>query len=77
MSGQTVKIRSSEGGEFDCYLVVPQGRRADAGRRSCWPPPSMASIRTSAPSPTNLPRNGVIAAAPDLFWRIDARAVVP
>ena len=26
MSGQTVKIRSSEGGEFDCYLVAPQPR---------------------------------------------------
>ena len=29
MSGQTVKIRSSEGGEFDCYLVAP---KADAAQ---------------------------------------------
>ena len=28
MSGQTVKIRSSEGGEFDCYLVVPKAEAA-------------------------------------------------
>lgn len=67
MSGQTVKIRSSEGGEFDCYLVAP---KAEA------PVPAIvlasavhgvdADIRAIA---DEFAANGVIAAAPDLFWR--------
>ena len=67
MSGQTVKIRSSEGGEFDCYLVAP----APDG-----PMPAIvlasavhgvdADIRAIA---DEFAANGVIAAAPDLFWR--------
>jgi carboxymethylenebutenolidase len=67
MSGQTVKIRSSEGGEFDCYLVAP---KADA--------PMPAIVLTSAVHGVDadiraiadeFAGNGVIAAAPDLFWR--------
>ena len=67
MSGQTVKIRSSEGGEFDCYLNAP---KADA------PMPAIvlasavhgvdADIRAIA---DEFAASGVIAAAPDLFWR--------
>jgi carboxymethylenebutenolidase len=67
MSAQTVKIRSSEGGVFDCYLVAP---KADA------PMPAIvlasavhgvdADIREIA---DEFAANGVIAAAPDLFWR--------
>src|SRR5580700_8811684 len=67
MSAQTVKIRSSEGGEFDCYLVVP---KADT--------PMPAIVLTSAVHGVDtdicaiadeFAANGVIAAAPDLFWR--------
>ncbi len=77
MSGQTVKIRSSEGGEFDCYLVAP---KADAAKSDApksdgtMPAIVLASavhgvdtdIRAIA---DEFASNGVIAAAPDLFWR--------
>ena len=67
MSGQTVKIRSSGGGEFDCYVVTP---KADG------PTPAVvlasavhgvdADIRAIA---DEFAASGFIAAAPDLFWR--------
>ncbi|MGC1778403.1 MAG: dienelactone hydrolase family protein [Xanthobacteraceae bacterium] len=67
MSGQNVKIRSSDGGEFDSYLVVP---KTDA------PVPAMvlasaihgvdADIRSIA---DEFAAEGYIVAAPDLFWR--------
>jgi carboxymethylenebutenolidase len=72
MSGQTVKIRSSEGGEFDCYLVAPN---ADAPKSDGAMPAIVlasavhgvdADIRAIA---DEFAANGVIAAAPDLFWR--------
>src|ERR1700692_2522534 len=67
MSGQTVKIRSSAGGEFDCYLVAPNSA-----------PPMTAIVLASAVHGVDtdiraiadeFAANGVIAAAPDLFWR--------
>jgi carboxymethylenebutenolidase len=67
MPGQTIKIRSSEGGEFDCYLAQP---RAEA------PVPAIVlasavhgvdkDIRDLADEFTG---HGYVAAAPDLFWR--------
>jgi carboxymethylenebutenolidase len=72
MPGQTVKIRSSEGGEFDCYLVAPP---ADAPKTDGTMPAIVltsavhgvdADIRAIA---DEFAANGVIAAAPDLFWR--------
>jgi carboxymethylenebutenolidase len=67
MSGKTVKIRSSDGGEFDCYVAVPNGE---------GPVPAIvlasaihgvdADIRTIA---DEFAANGYVAAAPDLFWR--------
>src|ERR1700732_2470440 len=72
MSAQTVKIRSSEGGEFDCYLVAP---KADASKSDGKMPAIVlasavhgvdADIRAIA---DEFAANGVIAAAPDLFWR--------
>jgi carboxymethylenebutenolidase len=71
MSGQTVKIRSSEGGEFDCYLVAP---KADTKPDATVPAIVLASavhgvdadIREIA---DEFAAKGVIAAAPDLFWR--------
>jgi len=66
-AGTTVKITSSAGGEFDCYLVVPDG---DA------PVPAIvlasavhgvdADIRAIA---EEFAADGYIVAAPDLFWR--------
>jgi carboxymethylenebutenolidase len=72
MSGQTAKIHSSEGGEFDCYLVAP---KADTPKTGASMPAIVlasavhgvdADIREIA---DEFAGNGVIAAAPDLFWR--------
>lgn len=67
MSGQIVKIRSSGGGEFDCYVVVPQ---------TDMPAPAMvlasaihgvdADLRAIA---DEFAAEGYLVAAPDLFWR--------
>ena len=67
MGGETIPIRSSEGGEFDCYVVLPQSET---------PVPAMvlasavhgvdADIRALA---DEFAANGFVAAAPDLFWR--------
>jgi len=67
MPGKTIKIRSTEGGEFDCYLAVPD--TADT-----VPAVVLASavhgvdkdIRDLA---DEFAGHGFIAAAPDLFWR--------
>jgi carboxymethylenebutenolidase len=67
MPGKDIKVRSSDGGEFDCYLVTPDG----AGK---VPAVVLASavhgvdkdIRAIA---DEFAANGFIAAAPDLFWR--------
>jgi len=67
MPGKTIKIRSSEGSEFDCYLAMP-----NAGG------PTSAMVLASAvhgvdPDIVALAEefagHGFIAAAPDLFWR--------
>lgn len=65
--GKTVKIRSSGGGEFDCYLVVPN---------AAAPAPAMVlasaihgvdqDIRNIA---DEFAAEGYVVAAPDLFWR--------
>src|SRR5258708_6619816 len=67
MQGRNVKVRSSEGGEFDCYRVVP---------RSSAKVPAIviasavhgvnADVRAIA---DEFASRGAIAAAPDLFWR--------
>jgi carboxymethylenebutenolidase len=67
MSGTSIKIRSRDGGEFDCYLSAP----AAAGK---VPAIVLASavhgvdkdIRDLA---DEFASHGYIAAAPDLFWR--------
>ena len=67
MQGKSIKIRSSEGGEFDCYLSVP---------RAAAKVPAM--VLASAVHGVNddlcaiadeFAARGYIAAAPDLFWR--------
>ncbi len=67
MRGETVKIRSSEGAAFDCYLAVTN---------TDIPAPAVviasavhgvdADIRAIA---DEFAASGFIAAAPDLFWR--------
>ena len=67
MQGSTVKIRSRDGGEFDCYLATP----ATDGKVP-------AVVLASAVHGVNkdlgdlvdeFASHGFIAAAPDLFWR--------
>jgi carboxymethylenebutenolidase len=67
MPGQTIKVRASGGGEFSCYLAMPQA----AG-------PVPAVVLASAVHGVDkdlrdladeFAGHGFIAAAPDLFWR--------
>jgi carboxymethylenebutenolidase len=67
MPGNDIKIRASEGGEFDCYLVTPTSERKVP-----------AIVLASAVHGVNkdlrdiadeFASHGYIAAAPDLFWR--------
>ena len=67
MPAETIKIASSAGGEFDCYLATPAARE---------PVPAIVlasaihgvdkDIRDLA---DEFASHGYIAAAPDLFWR--------
>src|SRR5215217_582338 len=59
MSGTTIKIRATEGGEFDCYM-------ATAVVLACAIHGVDADIRQIA---DEFAAAGFIAAAPDLFWR--------
>jgi len=67
MSGKTIKIRSSGGGEFDCYLVTP---KTDAALPAMVLASAVhgvdADIRAIA---DEFAADGYIVAAPDLFWR--------
>ncbi|HZQ11711.1 MAG TPA: dienelactone hydrolase family protein [Pseudolabrys sp.] len=67
MPAQTVKIKSGTGGEFDCYLALPSG--ADN-----VPAVVLASAVHGVDKDLRaiadvFAAHGVIAAAPDLFWR--------
>jgi carboxymethylenebutenolidase len=67
MPGQTVKIRSAEGGEFDCYLATPKtDGPVPAVVLACAVHGVDADIRALA---EEFAGHGFIAAAPDLFWR--------
>ena len=67
MPGKTVKVRSSEGGQFDCYLAMPQaGGAVPAVVLACAVHGVDADIRALA---EEFAGHGFIAAAPDLFWR--------
>ena len=67
MPAQSVKITSSTGGQFDCYVALPAGNEA-------VPAVVIASavhgvdkdLRAIADA---FAAQGFIAAAPDLFWR--------
>src|SRR5258706_16013549 len=67
MQGKNVRVRSSEGGEFDCYQVTPRG-----GAKI--PAIVLASAVHGVNEdlrviPDEFASHGYIAAAPDLFWR--------
>ena len=67
MSGSTVKVKSSQGGEFDCYLALPGGAgKAPAVVLACAIHGVDQDLRDIA---DEFASKGFIAAAPDLFWR--------
>jgi carboxymethylenebutenolidase len=67
MAGKTIKIRSSEGGEFDCYLATPSA----TGQTSAVVLASaVLGVDTDIVAlAEEFSGHGFIAAAPDLFWR--------
>ena len=67
MAGKNIRIGSTAGGEFDCYLALPEG----AGKVPAVVLASAvhgvdADVRAIA---GEFAARGFIAAAPDLFWR--------
>jgi len=67
MSGKWIKVRSSEGGDFDCYLNVPKtGSQVPAVVLACAVHGVDADIIAIA---DEFAAHDVIAAAPDLFRR--------
>ena len=67
MQRKDIKIRSSNGGEFDCYLVMPDGQeKVPAVVLASAVHGVDADVRAIA---DELATHGYIAAAPDLFWR--------
>ncbi len=67
MPGKNVRVRSSEGGEFDCHLATPRaGGKVPAIVLASAVHGVNADIRAIA---GEFASRGHIAAAPDLFWR--------
>jgi len=67
MQGQDVKIRSRDGGEFDCYIAKPAAaNKAPAIVIASAVQGVDGDMRALADA---FAANGVFAAAPDLFWR--------
>jgi carboxymethylenebutenolidase len=67
MPGKWIKVRSNEGGDFDCYLNVPNiGRQVPAVVLASAVHGVDADIIAIA---GEFAAHGFIAAAPDLFWR--------
>lgn len=70
MAGKDIKIRASGGGEFDCYLAVPDGgTKVPAVVLASAIHGVDADVRAIA---DEFAGHGYIAAAPDLFWRTAA-----
>ncbi len=69
MAGKDIRVRSSGGGEFDCYLAVPEG--------SAKVPAVVLASAIHGVDPDvraiadEFALHGYIAAAPDLFWRTE------
>ena len=67
MPGSTIKVRSSQGGAFDCYLALPQSAgKTPAVVLACAILGVDQDLRDIA---DEFASHGYIAAAPDLFWR--------
>src|SRR5712671_7869503 len=67
MQGKNVRVRSSGGGEFDCYLATPHaGAKVPAMVIASAVHGVNADVRAIA---DEFASQGFIAAAPDLFWR--------
>ena len=67
MPGRTIRIRSRDGGEFDCYLSLPDAAAsAPAVVLASAVHGVDADVRAIADT---FASHGYIAAAPDLFWR--------
>src|SRR5258705_4640180 len=67
MQGKNVRVRSSEGGEFDCYLATPRGgAKVPAIVLASAVHGVNEDLRAIA---DEFASHGYIAAAPDLFWR--------
>src|SRR5215470_5499207 len=67
MPGTATKIRSRDGGEFDCYLAMPAGDgQRPAVVLACAVHGVDKDVRDLA---DEFAAHGYIAAAPDLFWR--------
>jgi carboxymethylenebutenolidase len=67
MPGKNVRIRSSKGGEFDCYIAAPDfGARAPAVVLASAVHGVNGDLRAIA---DEFAAHGYLAAAPDLFWR--------
>ncbi len=67
MAGKDIKIRSSSGGEFDCYVVTPSAKgKVPAIVLASAVHGVDKDIRSIA---DEFAAAGYIAAAPDLFWR--------
>src|SRR5258708_26657273 len=74
MLKKDIKVRSSEGAEFDCYLVTPQTEQK-------VPAIVLASAIFGVDNDLrgiadDFASRGYIAAAPDLFWRSGPRPLV-
>jgi len=67
MPGTTIKVSSREGGAFDCYLAMPAGEgKVPAIVLASAVHGVDKDVRDLA---DEFASHGVIAAAPDLFWR--------
>lgn len=67
MPGKTIKVRSRNNGEFDCYITTPAGSgKVPAVVMASAVHGVDADIRAIA---DEFAAAGYIAAAPDLFWR--------
>jgi carboxymethylenebutenolidase len=67
MQGKDIKVRSSDGGAFDCYLVTPEGEKK-------VPAMVLASAvhgvdKDMRAIADEFASYGYVVAAPDLFWR--------
>jgi carboxymethylenebutenolidase len=67
MPGKNIRIRSREGGEFDCYLALPNTKdKAPVVVLACAIFGIDADMRGIA---DEFASHGYLTAAPDLFWR--------